>query len=63
VHRVSQPEKDGLVRQRFEPVTVNRGNEEVDRVGTQVDGGRDGPGRVRPVQCRFLIRLRGGSSG
>jgi hypothetical protein len=55
VHRIAQAKEDGLVGEGFEPVTFDRGDEQVDRIGTQVDGGSDLPGRVSPVQCPFPI--------
>ena len=36
-------------------MTFDGGDEQMDRIGTQVDGGSDRPGGVRPVQCRFPI--------
>jgi len=63
VDRIAQAEEDRLVCERFETMTFDRCDEEVDRVRAEVDGRCDGPERVRPVQCRYLNRRRGASSG
>ena len=56
VDRVAQAEEDGLVDERVEPVPVDRGDQQVDRVGADVDRAEDrsGPAALsgREPRCR-----------